>query len=735
MSDKKKSARPEDSRRARPELPNSRRVARSGRLANSAAAPVAAKKPHRFTYHGITVEDPYHWLKDPAYPEVKDAEVLGYLEAENAYFESTMKPQQALIDQIFEEFKGRQKLDDEGVPYRYRGYYYDWRFAGEDEYRTYLRWPVDANDAVKAGDRSRVQEMLNGPALAEGLEYFSLGGMAVSPDGRYLAWSSDTDGSERFVMRIKDLESGEALAEEIPETISQPVWSSDSSMVLYLVVNESWRPFEVRAHRLGTPVSEDTVVYHEDEESFFVGVGSTQSEKYLVIGTGDHVTSEVRVVPAAQPLAEPTLIAARRTRHEYEIDHARGRFWIRTNDHHKNFRVVWAPEDDPVEANWQELIAGTDEHYIRDVTSFENLLVIRERIDGLDQVRLRDYAGNESYIEFPEAAYTVGLGANEEPEAHALRLHYQSMVTPDTVFDYAVDKGSFETLKVQEIPSGYDASRYETVRLMAPARDGASVPVSVVYGRDFEKNGQGLLYLYAYGAYGSAVPPSFSELRLSLLDRGFAYAIAHVRGGDDLGYHWYEEGKLEQRANTFNDFIDVARYLVGEGYTAPGRIAILGGSAGGELMGAAVTQAPELWGAVILAVPFVDVLNTMLDDSLPLTPSEWPEWGNPIESKEAFELIRAYSPYDRLEARDYPPMLVTAGLNDPRVTYWEPAKWVAKVRALKSDDNVVLLKTNMGAGHQGRTGRFRGLYEHAEEYAFILAALDVGASSDSTKLK
>ncbi|MEJ2132962.1 MAG: prolyl oligopeptidase family serine peptidase, partial [Gammaproteobacteria bacterium] len=403
--------------------------------------------------------------------------------------------------------------------------------------------------------------------------------MAVSPNGRYLAWSSDTDGSERFVMRYKDLETGEALPDEIPSTISQPVWSADSATLLYLVVNENWRPFEVRAHRLGTPVGEDTVVYHEDEESFFVGIGDTQSEQYIVIGTGDHVTSEVRVLPASDPTAQPLLIAPRRENHEYEVDHARGRFWIRTNDKHKNFRVVSAPEDDPVEANWEELIAGSDQHYIRDVTSFENVLVIRERIGGLDQIRLRDYEAKEWYFEFPEEAYAVGLGANEEPEARKLRLHYESMVTPDTVFDYSVDARTFERLKVQEIPSGYDAGAYETIRLTAPARDGASIPVSVVYRKDFEKNGKGLLHLYAYGAYGAAIPPSFSELRLSLLDRGFAYAIAHIRGGDDLGYHWYEQGKLEERTNTFNDFVDVARYLIAEKYTAPGRIAISGRSA------------------------------------------------------------------------------------------------------------------------------------------------------------
>jgi oligopeptidase B len=391
---------------------------------------------------------------------------------------------------------------------------------------------------------------------------------------------------------------------------------------------------------------------------------------------------------------------------------------IRTNDTHPNFRIVTATLDAPGE--WTEAIAPSDHFYIRGLTAFSDFYVISGREDGLDQIRLRDYGGGEQPITFPEASYTAGLGANAEYAVAKLRLSYQSMVTPPTVYDYHLATGRLETRKVQEIPSGYDASLYATERLTITARDGAKVPVSVVYRKGFAKDSSGPLHLYGYGAYGHAMPPGFSTNRLSLLDRGFAYAIAHIRGGDDLGYRWYLDGKLDKRSNTFNDFVDVAKGLIEAGFARPGRISISGGSAGGELVGAVLNQAPELWGAAVAHVPFVDVLNTMLDDSLPLTPGEWPEWGNPITDPEAFALIRGYSPYDNVEPKAYPPLLITAGLNDPRVTYWEPAKWAAKLRANKTDDNVLLLKTNMGAGHGGKSGRFEHLREDAEEQAFIL---------------
>ncbi|MCY4566339.1 MAG: prolyl oligopeptidase family serine peptidase, partial [Gammaproteobacteria bacterium] len=473
----------------------------------------------------------------------------------------------------------------------------------------------------------------------------------------------------------------------------------------------------------GEPVANDAVVYEEDDAGFFVGLGTSASKRFLIVSTSDHVTSEVRLVPSGNLDAAPAVVSPRRTNHEYSIDHQGDAFIVRTNDRHKNTRLATATEDDYSEAGWVSLLEGSDTLYILGFSAFADFIAVEERVDGLDQIRLIDRNRASTHIEFPESAYSVGIGDNPEFHTDTLRLRYTSMVTPNTVHDYHVDSGELEVRKVQQVPSGYDPSLYVTERLTVPARDGARVPVSVVRPRNPPLDGTAPLYLYGYGAYGYAIPPSFSTTRLSLLERGFICAIAHIRGGDDLGYHWYEAGKLERRTNTFNDFVDVARHLIDENYTAPGRIAIAGGSAGGELMGAAVNQAPELWGAVAAHVPFVDVLNTMLDTSLPLTPMEWPEWGNPIEDAAAFEFIRSYSPYDQLKPGAYPPMLVTAGLNDPRVTYWEPAKYVARLRTLKTDSNPLLLKTNMGAGHGGKSGRFDSLREVAEEYAFLLTAL------------
>ena len=684
--------------------------------------PVAEQRSHAYTVHGITVEDPYHWLKDQSYPKVDDADVLAYLEAENAYFEAMMAPRKELTETIFAEIKARQKPDDANVPVKDGGYFYQWRFEAQGQYRIWSRWPAAGRDADE-GPTAEAEVILDEPALAEGTDYFRLGALSVSNDGRLMAYSTDLTGAERFTLRVKALDTGELLGEIIENTSGSPVWSADDGSFFYTVVDENWRPYQVRRHVLGMPVEDDTIIYEEHDPGFFVGVSSTSSERYVVISSGDHVTAEVYLVPADAPASDPRLVAARRKEHDYTLDHQGDRFVIRTNDTHKNNRLATAPDDDPSEAAWETLLAGADERYITGIQAFADFLAVEERIDGLDQIRLIDRAGRSTHVEFPEAAYRVGIGANEEFESRTLRLGYESMVTPDTVFDYHVDAIDLRTRKVQEIPSGYDADGYVTERAMAPARDGVRVPVSIVYRKGTPKDGSAPLYLYGYGAYGSGMSPSFSTTRLSLLDRGFIYAIAHIRGGDELGYHWYEAGKLDRRTNTFNDFVDVARYLIAEGFAREGRIAIAGGSAGGELMGAVVNQAPELWGAVAAHVPFVDVLNTMLDTSLPLTPIEWPEWGNPIEDKAAFEYIRSYSPYDQLKAGRYPPILVTGGLNDPRVTYWEPAKYVAKLRTLKEDDNVLLLKTNMGAGHGGKSGRFDSLYEVAEEYTFMIWSL------------
>ena len=677
--------------------------------------PSAARRPHSFARHGITVEDPWAWLRDPGYPDVKDKDVLSYLEAENAFFEKAMESHKRLTDALFAEMKGRIKEDDSSVPQKDGDYVY-WRaFETGAQYRKWYRRPVAGGDD---------QLILDEPSLAEGHEYFRLGALSVSPDGRYLAYAIDNNGSERFEARIKDLFTGEILPEVIPDTLSSLVWTSDSKGLLYGIANDQWRTDNARLHWLGQPVDSDVELFHEDDEGFRVSVGLTSSEKWIVIATGDHVTTESWLLPADNPLAQPLLVSARKPGREYDVDEHEDTLYIRTNDTHPNFRLVKASLNAP--DNWSEVIAADPHFYLTDFTLFKNFYVTEGRQDGLDQIELRDYATHSAKrLSFPEASYSASLDDNPEYDVTKLRIGYESMVTPDTIYDYHLATGEMEVLKVQEIPSGYDATRYTTERLTIPARDGTPIPVSIVYPKDHPRDGSAPLHLYGYGAYGIAMEPGFSTSRLSLLDRGFVFALAHIRGGDDLGQQWYLDGKLDKRTNTFNDFVDVAKGLIERGYTSKGRISISGGSAGGELMGAVINSDPDLWGAVVAHVPFVDVLNTMLDESLPLTPGEWPEWGNPIEDKAAFETILSYDPYNNVKPQSYPPLLVTAGLNDPRVTYWEPAKWVAKLRATKTDQNVLLLKTNMGAGHGGKSGRFESLQETAEEFTFILWQLGV----------
>ena len=668
------------------------------------------------------MEDPWHWLEDEDYPTVDDEDVLAYLEAENDYFDATMAPYQDLIDAIFEEIEGRQPVELTSLPRRRGDWYYQWRYGEGSEYRQWLRWPASDPDA-REGPTDNVQVFLDEPELAKDLEYFRLGSLTVSNNGSLLAYSTDTNGAERYTMAVKDLETGELMEDKIEEMRGRAVWCPDDSSFFYTSLDENGRPWQARRHVVSEPVESDTVVYEEANAGFFVGVSGTNSKEYVIISAGDHVTSELRLIPAGDVTTEPVLVAPRRSGHDYSMDHQGDRFIIMTNDNHQNFRLAIAPEDNPTEAAWETILQGTESLYIQHFHVTEDYIAVEERIDGLDQVRIINRAGESTHVEFPEEAYTANIQFDPEFDENTLRLAYTSMTTPWTDFDYHIDTEELEVRKVQEIPSGYDSSGYVTHRELAPARDGVQVPVSIVRHRDTPVDGSAPLYIYAYGAYGSGISPYFSSARLSLLDRGFIFAIAHVRGGDELGYHWYEAGKLFQRTNTFNDFVDVARHLVDKGYGSEGRIAISGASAGGTLMGAAVNQAPELWGAVVTQVPFVDVLNTMLNADLPLTPPEWPEWGNPIEDKAAFEYIRSYSPYDQLMPGEYPPIMVTAGLNDPRVTYWEPAKYVAKLRAVKTDDNLALLKTDMGSGHGGRSGRTALWYEIAEEYAFMLASL------------
>jgi oligopeptidase B len=673
------------------------------------APPIADQRPHTAIWHGETLSDPWAWLRDPDYPEVNNPEILAYLDAENRWFEAHMAPLRPLIGTLFEEMKGRIAPDDASVPVREGTHDYWWKFDDGAQYRNWYRRPV-------AGGPDQL--ILSEPALAEGKDYFRLAGLTVSPDGQRLAYAYDVSGAERFTLKVRDIASGEDIATIATNSIGVPVWAADSQSLAWTEVNDNWRSFRVRLHQPG--ITDDITLYEEQDPGFSVGLGHSQDGQWFIIATGDKVTTEVRLLPRAAPTATPRLVRARQTGLEYEVDVSGDTLYVRANDTHPNFRIAAVPLDSL--ADWTTLIEGSDRHYIRGLTAFASYLAITEREDGLDQIRLRFPDGRETRVPFPEASYTASLGDNREADAPRLRLGYASMVTQATVLDYDVASGQLVTRKVQAIPSGYDASLYETERLMLPARDGTLIPVSLVYRKGWKKDGSAPLHLYGYGAYGYAIPPGFSASRLSLLDRGLAFAIAHIRGGDDLGHHWYLDGKLEKRTNTFNDFVDVARGLAARGYGSEGHISASGGSAGGELMGAVVNQAPSLWRAIVADVPFVDVLNTMLDDTLPLTPGEWPEWGNPITDKQAFDLIRSYSPYDQLKAGAYPPMLVTAGLNDPRVTYWEPAKYVAKLRTLKTDSNPLLLKTNMGAGHGGKSGRYAALEELAEEYAFLLQA-------------
>jgi oligopeptidase B len=672
--------------------------------------PTAEPRAYSYERHGVTIEDPWHWLRDPKYPHVDDPDILAYLLAENDYFQGWEKQHKVLIDELFEEMKGRIKEDDASVPIKDGDFLYWWAFKPGAQYRTWYRKPV-------GGGQDSI--IFDEPVEAEGKDYFRLGALEISPDGRLAAMLVDDDGSERFQLKIRDLATGQNLETVTEVGIGQPVWASGSDGIVFTEVNEHWRSYRARYHRLGAPAAEDVTIYEEvDELGFSVGVGKTTDKSLIIVSTGDNATSEVRFVTAEDPASPLTLISPRKANREYHVDAAHGKLWIHTNDDHVNFRIAEADPASPGE--WRTVIAGSERVYLTGATAYRDHLAISSRADGLDQLLLRTYAGDETRIPFKEASYSAFFHGNPEFAPDSYRLGYSSMVTPMTTYDYHPESGELEVRKVQEIPSGYDASQYRTERLMIEARDGVKVPVSVVYKQGFEKNASAKLFLYGYGAYGMAVPPVFNSNRISLLDRGWACAVAHIRGGDDLGYQWFLDGKLDKRTNTFNDFVDVAKGLIAAGFTSAGRIAINGRSAGGELVGAVANSDPELWGAVVGDVPFVDVVNTMLDDTLPLTPGEWPEWGNPITDKAVFDHMRAYSPYDNVTAQDYPPMLITGGLTDPRVTYWEPAKWAAKLRATKTDGNLLLLKINMGAGHGGKSGRWEGLTEVAETYAFIL---------------
>jgi len=684
----------------------------TGKIGNP-KPPVARVGKHRMTMHGITVDDPYAWLRDKSYPKVDDPEILAYLTAENAYFEQRMGEHSQLVETLFSELKGRIKDDDSSVPYPDGAFLYWWAFEAGGQYRNWYRKP-------RAGGPDQL--ILSETTLAKGKTYFSLGTFAVSPDGKLLAWSQDTDGKERFTLGIRDLATGEDLETIATDSIGAVAWAADSKALLWTRASAEWRPNKLYLHRLGSDPASDALLYEEKDASYWLSVAITQDRRSIVVTSSESDTTEQRLIDAADPAAPARIVRPRKSGVRYSVDASGDRIYVLTNDEHVNFRIATASTASPGE--WTALIAGSDDVYLTDLTAFTSYLAIEERVAGLDHVRLRFPDGSERRIAFPEASYSASIGTNAEPDAPELRLAYSSMVTPNTVFDYSVATDALVSRKVQQIPSGYDASLYATERLLAKARDGTMVPVSVVYKKGFRKDGSQPLHVYGYGSYGIAIPPSFSTARLSLLDRGFAYAIAHVRGGDDLGYQWYLDGKLEKRGATFDDFIDVTKHLHSKGFGRPGFTSASGGSAGGWLMGAVVNQDASLWRAIVAHVPFVDILNTMVDETLPLTPGEWPQWGNPVADPIVFRRLLQLSPYEQTKAQDFPAMLITGGLSDPRVTYWEPAKWAARIRAVKTDDNLLLLKINMGAGHGGKSGRFESLREVAEEQAFLLVAFD-----------
>ncbi len=682
--------------------------------------PKADRKHHEHSHHGIVTADPYAWLQDPGYPTVTDPEVLDYLQAENAYFERCMAPHQSLVDTLFTELKARKSDNDASVPYFHNGFHYQWRFTEGDQYRRWYR-AAGTHDLEQVAPEQWTL-LIDENSLAEGHDYFRLGALSVSPNNEYLAYSVDNDGSERFTLYVINLQHGSEITVPITDTMGDPVWNTSSDGILYRQVNAQWRPDKIYWRKLLSDEA-DTLICAEEDGGFFLSMHLSQSEQLVFLHSADHVTSEVRFLPADDFSSAPTLICPRETGHEYEVEHYQDQLLIRSNKRQANFDLYTAPLIANSLSQWQVFLAGDATHYLLGQLVFDDQIFVPQRIDGLDQILVISADNERHFIELPEATYSLDLGTNPNPQSSFLRLQYSSLTTPHSVMDYDIAARTLKTRKVQQIPSGYDAHEYQSERLMATARDGQQVPISLVYKRDTPRDGNTALHLYAYGAYGHAIPPAFSTNTLSLLDRGVIFAIAHIRGGDDLGYHWYQGGKLQQRENTFNDFVDCTRHLIREGYTSAGRVLISGGSAGGELMGAVINQAPELYAAVVAHVPFVDVLNTMLNPDLPLTPMEWPEWGNPIDSAEDYAIIQAYSPYDQVTSQAYPPMLVTAGLNDPRVTYWEPAKWVAKLRYEKTDDNLLLLKTNMEAGHGGQSGRFTALREVAEEYAFFLTQI------------
>ena len=678
--------------------------------------PSAAKKSHVTEIHGDLIHDDYFWLRDKDNPEV-----IEYLKAENAYTEQVLEPHAELRESLFQELKARIKEDDDSVPAKKDNYYYYSRVAAGKQYAIHCR---------KKGDLNSPEEIIiDENQLAEDRPYFSLGTFSVSPDHKLLAYSEDIDGSETYTLRIKNLETGELLPEQIENTFYSLEWVNDNRTFYYTVLDESLRPYRLYRHTLGQPVEQDELIYEEQDSQFFVGCDKSRDDRYIFLETDGKITSEQYFVSADDPQGQFEIIAPRQKGHEYSAIHHEGYFYILTNDRAENFRVDRTLVSQPQQKYWQEFIPHDPDRLIEDIDEFKDYLIIDERYQGLSQLRVIELKSQAAhYIQFDDPTYLVFGSSNWEYETQTFRFGYTSLVQPMTVFEYDLKTRSKTILKQDRILGGYDPDRYHSERIFAPSHDGVEIPISLVYRKDFKRDGTHPLYLYGYGSYGASIDPGFSPNQLSLLNRGFVYAIAHVRGGSEMGRHWYESGKFLQKKNTFLDFVGCAQHLIAENYTRAGNIAISGGSAGGLLVGATINLKPELFKAAIAHVPFVDVLNTMMDATLPLTPLEYDEWGNPAD-REFYRYIRSYSPYDNVEAKAYPHLLITAGLNDPRVTYWEPAKWTAKLRLLKTDNNLLLLKTNMDSGHAGSSGRYEYLKEVALEYTFLLTIFELAGRS------
>lgn len=681
--------------------------------------PIAKKIPHKIITHNDTRVDNYFWMrlsdeqKNAEKPDTQTQCVLNYLNAENAYTKQSLRKTEDFQKNLFDEIVGRIKQDDESVPYCDNGYFYITRFEKGKEHPIYSR---------KKGNLEAKEEiMLDENQLAKPFDYYKIAGKNVSPNNQIVAFGEDKLSRRIYTIRFKNLATGKFLTDKIENTTGGTVWANDNQTVFYTRKDESLRSYKIFKHKLGSDPSTDQLVFHETDESFSTYIYKTKSKKYLVIGSYATLTQEYQFLNADTPDGNFQLFEPRNRdlKLEYDINHYQNKWFVKTNLEAQNFRLMECPEFDTTRENWEEVIPHRESVLIEDVDLFNDFLVISERVEGITQLRIRPWVGKEHYIDFGEKSFMAYTSINMNFNTQVLRLGYTSLTTPNSVFDYDMRDKKMTLLKEQEIVGGYDKTKYQSERLFATSKDGTKIPISLVYKKGFIKDGKQPLLLYAYGSYGHSMDPYFSSIRLSLLDRGFAFAIAHIRGGEEMGRHWYEDGKLLNKKNTFNDFIDCGDFLVKENYTSNSHLYAMGGSAGGLLMGAIINMRPELWNGVVAAVPFVDVINTMLDETIPLTTGEFDEWGNP-KDENFYHYIKSYSPYDNVEAKNYPSMLITTGYHDSQVQYWEPAKWLAKLRDLKTDNNILVMHCDMVAGHGGLAGRFEKHKETALEYAFLL---------------